>query len=181
MTTNETTTELSDAFRPSFEAYLKHIQKSGHHILYSLPAFDDERHHRATDFSSVTRHSYSHIKEMYNIDREKIITYIQDVWRKAAWSVQEEGTSLATRSSIAIAEWNSTWSLTHEEDYHFHVKFGAPKIELLCQHEAIVYVQVDEIVFSESTTFSPRYVQRLTANLTVLKLTFDTVQRRGSP
>lgn len=97
---------------------------------------------------------------MYNIDREKIITHIQDVWRKAAWLVQEEGTSLLTRKGVAIAEWNSTWSLTSEEDYHFQVKFGAPKVELLCEHEAIVYIQVDEIAFSESTTFGATYVLR---------------------
>lgn len=113
------------------------------------------------DFSAVTQHSYDHIQEMYNIHHDKIITYLQDSWRTAAWSVQSSGgkVSLGHRKSIAIAEWNSTWSgAGGDEEYHFDVKFGAPKVQLLCEHEAIVYLQVDEIMFSDTKDFKPTYV-----------------------
>lgn len=97
---------------------------------------------------------------MYNVSREKITTHISNSWRKAAWFVQQERKNLsrATRSSIAIAEWDSTWSPITDEDYEFRVKFGAPKVQLLCEHEAVLYVQVDEVVFSENKTFSSTYV-----------------------
>ncbi|KAF8312219.1 hypothetical protein DL93DRAFT_1325415 [Clavulina sp. PMI_390] len=148
--TSELSADVTEAFRPYIEAYLKHFQKSGYNILSSLPIFKDNRYNLNMDFSAVTEHVYTHIPEMFNIELNKVATYLQESWRTAAWFVQEKGTSLGTRKTTAIAEWDSTWMHGHQDEYNFMVKFGAPKVAFLCGKEAVIYLQVDEVVFSDS-------------------------------
>src|ERR1700712_4275700 len=117
--TDETTNEVSVAVKPFIDAYLARLQKAGHHILSSLPPVDDVSVQRRADFSAATQHCYQHFTEMFEVNVEKINTYVQEAWLQAAWSIEENGVSLTTRKSTAIAEWNSTWSLIDEQGIHF--------------------------------------------------------------
>lgn len=68
--------------------------------------------------------------------------------RKAAWTAyEEENAPAGNHNATAVAQWDSAWSLTAEEDSPFHLKFAAPSIDILCETEAIIWFNIDEVTF----------------------------------
>ena len=61
------------------------------------------------------------------------------------------------RPAISLAEYRSTWVL-HDENVHFHLKFGAPQVAALCNDEILLYFFVDEALFYDGEDFQA-YVQ----------------------
>lgn len=151
-------TEVPDAFKPAFEEYLKFLIKSGNNVFTSLPDFDDDLFERAVDFCSPENPDHLVLKEIHGICLTKIAKYQQSIWRDAAWSVQDrEGeVDLSARLDTAIVEWDSSWAAipSNSNDdretskLQFFAKFGAPVVEFRCEHEAVLYFQVDEVLFN---------------------------------
>lgn len=160
-------TEVPDAFKPAFEEYLKFLIKSGNNVFTSLPDFDDDLFERAVDFCSPENPDHLVLKEIYGICLTRISKYQQSIWREAAWSVQgrEGEVDLSARLNTAIVEWDSAWLATPSSStdnfdaskLQFFAKFGAPVVEFRCEHEAVLYFQIDEVLFKNDGQ-GPRYV-----------------------
>ena len=155
--TGLTTLEVTEAHRPYLEAYLKHLIKSGHHVIYSLPDFDDDEHHRVIDFSSAAAASYGDVTKVFNIELELVAKFVEEAWLKAAWLAHEHlhesgrDLDLSIRNTIAVAKWEHHW----RGSAPFDIEFGAPTVQLLCEREAILTFSLENIVFHAS---GDRYV-----------------------
>ncbi|OBZ69011.1 hypothetical protein A0H81_11374 [Grifola frondosa] len=131
--------------------YLEFLQTAGHHVLFSLPEFDDDRGRLYIDHSLMRTGPLEpgNIKGVAAID---INRYYSSVWLKSAMIVYKSGGKGANWHATCLAEWNSLYSI-HEFAY-FHLKLAAPRIEILCEREVIMYFRLSEVSFFATEDFS---------------------------
>jgi len=151
--------------RPYLEAYLHHLVKSGHHVIYSLPDFDDDSQKREIDFSTATVACYDHVTKAFGVELSHVTKYVEDAWLKAAWLAHEhkhdskKQVEFSVRNAISVAKWERSWRTSAP----FDVEFGAPTIQFLCDHEAILTFSLENTVFYASDgryAFSVLYVAK---------------------
>ncbi|EKM54030.1 uncharacterized protein PHACADRAFT_257614 [Phanerochaete carnosa HHB-10118-sp] len=138
--------------------YTKFLQSAGHHVLFSLPNFDDEPEGRRLliDHSRDTQRKYVDmlgLTEVHDIAVTLINRYLSTTWLKAAMLVGAQSEKSLDRSQASIAEYANTWT-AHEGGAFFHVRFGAPEVAALCNDEIIVYFVIDEVFFYDSEDFT---------------------------
>lgn len=130
--------------------YLRFLSNAGHHVLFSLPDFDDDKLSVTIDFSTMTRAS-ALIEEVRGVSLEKINAFLSTAWLNAAMLASVEHTMKDIKT--CLAEYRSMTSV-HGSDIHFHVKLGAPRIKALCEQEVILYFTIDELIIYESDDFN---------------------------
>lgn len=143
--------------------YIKFLQSSGHHVLFSLPNFDDEPegHRLLIDHSQDTQGQFVamlKLTEVRDIAVALINRYLLSTWLKAAMLVGAQGGGSLDRLQSSIAEYANTWT-AHEGNVFFHIRFSAPEVVALCNEEVVVYFIVDEVFFYNSEDFT-QYVSR---------------------
>lgn len=125
--------------------YLEFLRQAGHHVLFSLPDFDDNREDVITDFSLDShqiRNVAVEVDEVFGVSIDNINKYLSSKWLKAMLDINDG----ANRSATCLAEYRSSWTgLGDHTDLQFHVKFGAPRVKALCKREVILYFHVDEV------------------------------------
>ncbi|KAJ3554928.1 hypothetical protein NM688_g2854 [Phlebia brevispora] len=131
--------------------YLQLLQNAGHHVVFSLPDFDDDRLHVSIDFSTAGQ-SLLELDEVYGVSVEKINAFLSASWLKSAILASGRKGEIADRTLLSLAEYRSTWVLS-DSTSHFHVKLGAPRIRAVCNQEVILFFTVDEVLFYETTDF----------------------------
>lgn len=134
-------------------AYLDFLRRAGHHTIYSLPDFDNDGLSRRIDYSEVATNVYSDVTVVHGIDLGEINKYVSNAWLRACWIAVSEA-QITNHADISIAEYKSDWSLSLGGGPQFHAKFGAPRIEALCEREVVLYFCVDEILFSPDKSFT---------------------------
>jgi hypothetical protein len=135
--------------------YLDLLVRAGHHIFFSqaLPEADDDRYRLAIDFSISTDIKWD-IEELHGISLGKINSFLSSSWLKAAWLSNSREGLPADRSKISISEYKSTWANYPESELHFHLKFNAPQVKVLCGREAVVFFSIEEVFFSGTKDFT---------------------------
>jgi hypothetical protein len=139
--------------------YLEYLRHAGHHVLFSLPDFDDDRMDVLIDYSlesHTIRNMENEIDEVFGVSVEEINRYLSSKWLKSIMDAAEGG----DRKSTCLAEYRSTWtSVADHSNLQFHVKFGAPRVKILCKREAILYFKIDELLVYEGHNFNvtPKY------------------------
>jgi len=160
-----TTHDVAVHHRPYLEAYLKHLVKSGHHVIYSLPDFDDDNQKREIDFSTATVATYDHVTKAFGVELTQVTKYVEDAWLKAAWLAHEHKhdsktqVEFSVRNAIAVAKWERSW----RSSAPFDIEFGAPTIHFLCDHEAVLTLSLENAVFYSTDgryAFSVLYIAR---------------------
>lgn len=146
--------------------YLQLLQNAGHHVLFSLPDFDDDRLQVSIDFSTQGQ-TLLELEEVYGVSVEKINAFLSSSWLKSAMLVS--GKKTADRPALSLAEYRSTWVL-NDSSAHFHVRLGAPRIKAVCNQEVILFFSVDEVQFYDTTDFDA-YVLPILMKVIVLILT----------
>jgi hypothetical protein len=154
----KSSTTLDPRFERSFGAYLDHFRHAGHHILSSLPDFDDDRHKREINFTAALQRVYGYqFTGMHGVELHKIVSYIQGLWLSSVLdspSTFGNKIDFEKQEASVLAMYESAWSTSATASgLHFRVLFNVPKIEPICGSEALFYVNVDEIIFSESPDF----------------------------
>ncbi|TFK37966.1 hypothetical protein BDQ12DRAFT_132552 [Crucibulum laeve] len=136
------------------QRYLSFLHIAGHHVLFSLPDFDDDRLDVVIDYSLEThriRNLDVEQNEIYGVSLDEINRSLSSKWLKAIMDAADGG----DRSSICLAEYRSNWTnVGHHSDVQFHVKFGAPTLKALCKREAILYFKVDELLVYDGHDFT---------------------------
>ncbi|KAF8884777.1 hypothetical protein BD779DRAFT_1442896 [Infundibulicybe gibba] len=134
--------------------YLDYLHHAGHHVLFSLPDFDDDRLDMIIDYSlesHVNRTLDTEIHEVFGVSVEEINRSLSSKWLKAIMDAADG----ADRNSICLAEYRSTWTTIGERsDVQFHIKFGAPRVRVLCEREAVLYFKIDELLVYEGHDFT---------------------------
>lgn len=154
---NAMLTDISDPKleKQCLETYLQHylrfLKLAGHHVLFSLPDFNAESQSMLIDFS-LAAETLPELHEIQGVAIEEINRFLSTSWLKAAMLASAQNGETHDRPAIALAEYRSTWVL-HEEEVHFHLMFGPPKVAALCNEEVLVYFKVDEASFYEGVDF----------------------------
>ncbi|KAF8881368.1 hypothetical protein BD779DRAFT_1546677 [Infundibulicybe gibba] len=134
--------------------YLDYLYHTSHHILFSLPDFDDDRLDMIIDYSlesHINRTLDTEIHEVFGVSVEEINRSLSSQWLKAIMDVADG----ADRNSICLAEYSSTWTtIGKRSDIQFHIKFGAPRVRVLCKCEAVLYFRIEELLVSEGHDFT---------------------------
>lgn len=133
-------------------AYLQFLQSAGHHVLFSLPNFDDEGLKPFIDFSQIAEFPLT-LGEVHGVAIAKINEYLSASWLKAVMLAGAANGQPVDRPSISLAEYRSTWVLHDHSGLHFHLKFGAPQVAALCNDELVMTFVVDEVLFYEGEKF----------------------------
>ncbi|KAF8884776.1 hypothetical protein BD779DRAFT_1739314 [Infundibulicybe gibba] len=134
--------------------YFDYLHHAGHHVLFSLPDFDDDRLDIIIDYSLESHVGHTldtEIHEVFGVSVEEINRSLSSKWLKAIMDAADG----AKRSSICLAEYRSTWTAIGERsDVQFHIKFGAPRVRVLCEREAVLYFKIDELLVYEGHDFT---------------------------
>ena len=131
--------------------YLRFLSNAGHHILFSLPDFDDDQLSIDIDFSALSKTDVP-VTEIHGITIDKINAFLSTGWLKAAMLGQSPDT--ANDIKVALADYRSTSSGGGVTDVYFHAVFGAPNIKALCEQEVILYFSLDYLYIYETEDFS---------------------------
>ncbi|KAI0712230.1 hypothetical protein C8Q76DRAFT_845437 [Earliella scabrosa] len=133
--------------------YLDFLYSAGHHVLFSLPQFDQRAAPMPIDFSLMGT-AQLWVGDIHGVTVEQINTYMSSVWLKSAM-LAHGGTSRTNTDwrSRCLAEFD-TLSYGAGAYGKFRVKLGPPRVDILCSREVIVYFNVDELEFFKTEDFS---------------------------
>lgn len=149
-------------FELHLKNYLLFLTKAGHHVIYSLPDWDDDGLKREIDFSiSANAHSLAkHIDTYSSIEFDQINRYLLDTWRKVHDQLYEDfemvfdgkrQKSAISREVKSLLEYQSEKLV---DDIAFHAHFGAITVAPLCAKEVVVFINIDEILFGDHLDFT---------------------------
>lgn len=133
--------------------YLEFLHSAGHHVLFSLPQFDQRATPLSIDFSLMNI-AQLWVGDIHGITVEQINTYMSSVWLKSAMLAHGGATRTSTDwRSRCLAEFD-TLSYGGGAYGKFRVKLGPPRVDILCSREVIVYFNIDELEFFKTDDFS---------------------------
>ena len=129
--------------------YLSFLQHAGHHVLYNLPDFDDEKSTIKIDYS-LSNDALALQKMFPNIPVcgytvDDINDFLYKKWCQAAMA--DDSTGLAK----CMSEIRSEWLMNCSIDLNFHMLLAKPRVIPLCTHEVVLIFRIEEVaVFSNN-------------------------------
>ena len=145
--------------RQAVEAYLQSymhlLQSAGHHVLFSLPNFDDEGLRPYLDFSQIAYRLLG-IEDVHGVAIEQINKYLSAAWLNTLILANKQPIDY---SVVSLAEYRSTWA--QQDGYaQFYLNFGAPHVSALCDDEILMHFVLDDVRFYETADFETECVVR---------------------
>ena len=129
--------------------YLSFLQQAGHHVLYNLPDFDDEKSSIKIDYSLsndalVLQKMFPNIPICgYTVN--DINEFLYKKWCQAAMADDSSGLSKC------MSEIRSSWLMNCSIDLNFHMFLAKPRVIPLCTHEVVLIFTIEELaVFSNN-------------------------------
>lgn len=150
--------DIKDALSFYLHQYLNFLHGAGHHTLFDLPDFDNDKYSPHIDYSlASTAFDDEELCADISIFGTSVTTineHLQSRWlHYTSLAGGLNGPPPADRLSTCLAEIKSTW-LSYAPETHFHIKFAPPKVRALCKHEVVLYFTLDELSFYDSDDFS---------------------------
>lgn len=138
-------------------SYFPLVKRAGHHVLYSLPDFDDLTSTTAhIDYSVISPGTLA-TRELHGIAVDEINTYLRGLWLQAATHIDEHGVDNLNVNKGYLVEHKSTW--THvTEDVNFNIMFGPMAVQPLCRREVVLYLDLQDVYFFPSGTSFNQFV-----------------------
>jgi len=124
--------------------YLSFLQHAGHHVLYNLPDFDDEKSTIKIDYSLSS--DALALQKMFpdlpvcGYTVSDINEFLYKKWCQAAMA--DESMGLAK----CFSEIQSSWLMNCCIDLNFHMFLAKPRVIPLCSHEVVLVFRVEELV-----------------------------------
>ncbi|GJJ16021.1 hypothetical protein Clacol_010300 [Clathrus columnatus] len=151
-------TDAKNALSFYLKGYLDFLRQAGHHVYFSLPDFDDDGHQVQVEFSLLPhfiRNIEHEITEIFGVSLDSINETLSARWLKNIMEAEDEDVSTHNKESICLAEYRSTWTtIGDRKDIQFWIKFGAPKVKILCKKEAILSFTVEELLVFDGNDFT---------------------------
>ncbi len=132
--------------------YFDLLHVAGHHVLFSLPQFDQGGIPMIIDYSLMGTSQFW-VGEINGITIEQINTYMTSIWLKSAMLAQDGTKAGVDWRTRCLAEFSSS-SYGGGSYGRFKMKFGPPRVEILCAREVIVYFNIEELDFFKSDDFT---------------------------
>ncbi|CCM05147.1 uncharacterized protein FIBRA_07356 [Fibroporia radiculosa] len=129
--------------------YLVFLHSAGHHVLFSLPEFDEDGRSRLLiDYSSMGN-AFPDLDEIQGISVDLVNTQLSSNWLKAAMQTVDVVDEIHDWREISLAEYRSTFNNYQHmgSDVHFHAKLGAPTLTAVCAQEATIIFTLEEVLF----------------------------------
>ena len=124
--------------------YLPVLKRAGHHVLYSLPDFDNLKSTTADiDYSVISTRALA-TDMLYGVRVEDINAFLRGMWLQAAAFVDEHGHSADTVSKSFLAELRLP-PAEDVDDMHLHLFFGPLQVQALCKREVVLYLDVQDV------------------------------------
>ena len=143
----------------AIEAYLQNylylLQSAGHHVLFSLPNFDDAGLRPYLDFSQIA-YRLLDVEDVHGVAIEQINKYLSASWLSTLILANKQSVD---HSVVSLAEYRSTWA-PQDVHVHFHLNFGAPHVSALCDDEILMHFVLDDVRFYETADFEDECVIR---------------------
>lgn len=140
-------------------AYLRSLRLGGHHVLFSLPEFDDDEFRPPISFSRVAKSQEQFLlREINGFSLAMINGYLSLLWYTCAFVIRErEGRQAVTWDDTSLAEY-WTWVRSEAEAWYCCLKFGAPEARILCSREVILLFKLSEVaILTEEVAPGERY------------------------
>ncbi|KAI5120814.1 hypothetical protein M0805_003211 [Coniferiporia weirii] len=123
--------------------YLPTIKRAGHHVLYSLPDFDNLASTTAhIDYSVINKRTLT-TDTLFGVSIVDINTFLRGLWLQAAAFIDEHGLSHDNVSKTSLAELRT--STDGIDGMHMHLFFGPLYVQPLCKREVILYLDIQDI------------------------------------
>lgn len=133
-------------------SYLDFLEHAGHHTLFDIPDFDDDKYSPVIDYSlSCTPQDVDRLcsaEVVHGIDLSQINNFMHKKWLSVARLGRPKD-----QLSACLAEISSSWLMNSAVDSKFHIQFGPPKVLALCKHEVILTFDVEKIAFFHSDDY----------------------------
>ena len=128
--------------------YLSFLQHAGHHVLYNLPDFDDERSTIKIDYSlssdAVAIQKLFPDLPVCGYTVADINAFLYTKWSQAAMA--DESTGL----SRCLSEMKSSWLMNCCIELDFHMFLAKPRVIPLCSHEVVLIFRIEELAIFTS-------------------------------
>ena len=131
--------------------YLELLQDAGNHVLFSLPQFNQHVMPMEIDYS-LASHPDEHLWQefIYDVSVDQINMYLSSLWLKSTMLAQG-----------GIMKRDPDWRLQcltefvrKEAGRSYRLRFGAPRVNILCSKEVVVYFDIDEVHFFNDEALS---------------------------
>ncbi|KAH8114471.1 hypothetical protein DFH11DRAFT_220480 [Phellopilus nigrolimitatus] len=124
--------------------YLQTLKRAGHHVLHSLPDFDNLSSTTAhIDYSVISQSTLS-TDSLFGISINDINTFLRGLWLQAAAFIDEHGLSQDTITQSFLAELRVP-AADALDDMNLHLYFGPLHIQPLCKREIVLYLNIQDI------------------------------------
>ena len=143
--------------------YARYLQAGGHHVLFFPPEFDEDDLRTSVKFSLVADEKLVPLTSIGGVSSIMINNYLSLLWFTCAFiartrnemrqTLWDDRTSLAALRSWTVDKYNPDW--------HFIVRFGQPRVDILCAREVILYFTLSEVSFfaQDDQTREKEYVR----------------------
>ncbi|KAI0335832.1 hypothetical protein GY45DRAFT_1239802 [Cubamyces sp. BRFM 1775] len=129
------------------EQYLDLLQDAGNHVLFSLPQFSQHTASMEIDFSLASCPEEHHWQDtIYDISVDQINAYLSSLWLKS--TMLAEGVLIKRDTDWRL--YCLTEYVRKEAGCSYRLRFGAPRVNILCSKEVVVYFDIDELEFFDN-------------------------------
>jgi hypothetical protein len=143
--------DIKEALNFYLRKYLDHLNDAGQNCLLNLPDFDDDAYSPVIDYSLTTKAIEEDLSvdvTVFGTSVSTINDQLRNTWLQVASLVHAPSDKLST----CLAEIKTQW--LHGTDNHYHIRFAPPTVKALCEHEVILYYNIEEITIYDSAHFS---------------------------
>ena len=164
-----------DEFTFYINQYLQVLQTAGICHFFCHPILDEDEEEPCYDFSLMSK-SLPILESLHGIKVEKINAYLSWLWQKAsklAATTNDVDNSKSAQRLLYLAEYRSYWSPSQRRssahELQFHLKFGCPRVSVVCSCEVIMWFSIEEVLLYDSNDFSASVLRIILQNLTFIR------------
>lgn len=147
---------VETALKLYMKRYFGFLKKSGNHVFFDLPDFDDDKHSPKIDYSLTPMakriQEKGHEITFFGHSLDNVNDYLNKQWRTSMSNCRPDREDVLLWS---LAQIRSSWLPTASVvgDLKFHIRFGAPKVKAICGQEVLLTFDLDKIGFFDTNDF----------------------------
>ncbi|KAA1472024.1 hypothetical protein DENSPDRAFT_838165 [Dentipellis sp. KUC8613] len=133
--------------------YLDLLKRTGNHVFYTLPDFDDLSREIIIDYSADSNAAPVDIE---GITASQMNHYLSSLWSQALSIADSTASAVSVDEAVYLFEHRGTWK-DQTGEVEFHALFNAPEVRPLCRHEVALSFNIREVVFKTAGLNVPEF------------------------
>lgn len=162
-TSDNKTDSKVEALKDYYVDYFALLKKAGHHVLLSLPDFDDlDSTSASIDYSVIYQtDTASEFTYIFDMSVEGINNYLKSLWLQAVSLIDKSPEILDNHDrskEYLLSRYKDSYK-PYGENIDLTFTFGPLKVAALCKIEAIIYINIGAVDYEfSSRNKSKQYV-----------------------